>query len=62
MGIGEHGESIALRMSQGGSLAEVKREIIDPSSLDETQRDALMLYAATLARRAERKEDFRRPR
>ena len=39
-------EKIAARVGHGGSLADVQREIIDPSPLSEEQRAALWLYAA----------------
>ena len=40
-------QRIATRIRHGGSLADVRREIIEVSSLDEAQRDALWLYAAS---------------
>ena len=40
-------QKIATRIHHGGSLADIRREIINVSSLDETQRNALWLYAAT---------------
>ena len=46
-GVVELQEEIAARLHHGGSLADVKREIIDPSVLGEDQRAALWLYAAT---------------
>jgi hypothetical protein len=56
MGIAEHVQTIAARVRGGGTPAEVKREIIDPASLTENQRNALGLYAATLARQVERED------
>jgi len=40
-------EKIAARIHHGGSLADVRREIIEVSSLDEHQRNALWFYAAS---------------
>lgn len=46
-GVVELQEKIAARIGHGGSLADVKREIIDPCPLGNDQRAALWLYAAT---------------
>ena len=40
-------DKIAARIHHGGSLADVRREIIEVSSLDEHQRNALWCYAAS---------------
>lgn len=64
MGVCELTKEIRCWMEQGGTLAEVKREIIDCSPLEETQRYALWLYAATRPeslRAAESLSPLRRP-
>jgi hypothetical protein len=38
-------ERIGKRLRHGGSLAQVEREIIEPSALDENQKAGLRLYA-----------------
>jgi len=47
MGLVELQLKIAARIGHGGSLADVRREIIDSSPLDENQRNALWFYAAS---------------
>lgn len=39
---------VAARIARGGSLADVEREIIFPSALEEAQRPALRRYARAL--------------
>lgn len=47
MGVVELQQKIAVRIRHGGSLADVGREIITPSPLDDDQRASLWLYAAS---------------
>jgi len=51
MALAEPQERIDERVRQGGSVAEVEEEIIDPAPVSEEQRAALWLYAsATIPR------------
>jgi hypothetical protein len=47
LGLVELQRKIAARVDHGGSLADVRREIIEPSSLGEDERAALWLHAAS---------------
>jgi hypothetical protein len=47
LGLVDLQQKIAARVDHGGSLADVRDEIIDPSSLGEDERAALWFYAAT---------------
>jgi hypothetical protein len=47
LGLVDLQQKIAARVAHGGSLADVRHEIIEPSSLGEDERMALWLYAAT---------------
>jgi hypothetical protein len=46
MALAEPQERIDKRVRQGGSLAEVEEEIIDPAPYGEEQKAALWLYAS----------------
>ena len=46
MALAESHERIDERLSHGGSLAEVEKEIIDSTPFDEEHKAALWLYAA----------------
>jgi alkylhydroperoxidase family enzyme len=50
MALVEAQDSIRARLRGGASLAQVEREMIDPSPFGEEQRAALWLFAAAMAR------------
>jgi hypothetical protein len=61
MGLFELQQRIDKRLRGGGSLADVEREIIDPSPFSEEQRAALWLHASALRPRDPRGARHGRP-
>ena len=51
-------ERIRERLEEGGSLAEVERELIDPSRFTEEHKAALCLFAAATRTRLPREKEW----
>jgi hypothetical protein len=60
VGLVESQQKIGERIRHGGSFAQVKEEIIDPSPLNEVQKSALHFYAFSVLSLSAEAEEVRR--